>query len=101
MAWGLEKEVTERFGAAGIPADGISFRRDTFVFRHPGTPVEAVDDFRLYYGPTMNAFEAAAKNGKADALRTELVALFRQQNISGNDQTTVIPATFLRVTVRR
>jgi len=101
MAWGLEKEVTERFGAAGIPADGISFRRDTFVFRHPGTPVDAVDDFRLYYGPTMNAFEAAAKNGKADALRAELVALFRQQNISGCDQATVIPATFLRVTVRR
>jgi SAM-dependent methyltransferase len=101
MSWGLEKDVTERFGAAGIPPDRISFRRDSFVFRHPGTAVEAVDDFRLYYGPTMNAFEAAAKNGKADALRSELVSLFKQQNISGSDSTTVIPATFLRVTVRR
>jgi SAM-dependent methyltransferase len=101
MSWGIEKDVTERFGAAGIAADAISFRRDTFVFRHPGAPVQAVDDFRLYYGPTMNAFEAAAKNGKADALRAELVELFKQQNISGDAATTVIPATFLRVTLRR
>jgi len=101
MSWGLEKDVTDRFGAAGIPADRISFRRDSFVFRHPGTPAQAVDDFRLYYGPTMNAFEAAAKSGKADVLRSELVDLFQQQNISGTDKATVIPATFLRVTVRR
>jgi SAM-dependent methyltransferase len=101
MSWGIEKDVTERFGAAGIAADAISLRRDTFVFRHPGTPAQAVDDFRLYYGPTMNAFEAAAKNGKADALRAELVELFKQQNISGDAATTVIPATFLRVTLRR
>jgi hypothetical protein len=57
-----------------------------------------VDTFRLYYGPTMNAFEAADKNGKADALRNELIELFTRQNTSGNAGTTVIPATFLRVT---
>jgi len=101
MTWGMEREVTERFGAAGIAADRISFLRDTFVFRHPGSPAEALDDFRLYYGPTMNAFEAAAKNGKADELRQELVDLFARENTSGNSSTTVIPATFLRVTVAR
>jgi len=98
MLWGVEKDVTERFGAAGIAADKISFLRDSFIFRFPGTPAEAVDTFRLYYGPTMNAFEAADKNGKADALRNELIELFTRQNTSGNAGTTVIPATFLRVT---
>ena len=101
MTWGVEKDVIERFGAAGIPADRISFLRDTFVFRHPGPPAEALDDFRRYYGPTMNAFEAAQKNAEAVALRTELVDLFTRQNTSGNASTTVIPATFLRVTVVR
>ena len=100
MLWGVEKDVTERFTAAGIAADNISFLRDTFTFRHPGKPEEVVDDFRLYYGPTMNAFEAAEKNGKADDLRRELVELFTRQNIGG-DATTVIPAAFLRVTVTR
>jgi SAM-dependent methyltransferase len=101
MTWGIEKDVIERFGAAGIAAERISFLRDTFVFRHPGSPSEVLDDFRLYYGPTMNAFEAAAKNGKAEELRRELVDLFARQNTSGNASTTVIPATFLRVTVMR
>jgi hypothetical protein len=100
MLWGVEKDVTERFGAAGISADKISFLRDTFTFHHPGAPAEVVDDFRLYYGPTMNAFEAAEKNGKADDLRRELVELFTRQNISGN-ATTVIPAAFLRVTATK
>jgi SAM-dependent methyltransferase len=101
MTWGIEKDVTERFGAAGIAADKISFLRDSFVFRHPGTPAQALDDFRLFYGPTMNAFEAAARNGKEDDLRNELVELFKKQNTSGSDRLTVIPATFLRVTVNK
>jgi len=100
MLWGIEKDVAERFGAMGIAADKISFLRDTFTFRHPGPPAGLVDDFRLYYGPTMNAFEAAEKNGKADDLRRELVELFERQNISGN-AATVIPAAFLRVTVTK
>jgi len=49
----------------------------------------------------MNAFDAAGKNGKADDLRRELVELFTRQNTSGNNSLTVIPATFLRVTVKR
>src|SRR5436305_3836256 len=65
MTWGIENNVIERFGAAGIPKEKISFARDTFTFNFPGTPSEYVDEFRNYYGPTINAFEAAAKNGKA------------------------------------
>jgi hypothetical protein len=64
-------------------------------------PRDFVGLFRKYYGPTMNAFEAAEKNGRADELSESLGALFESQNTSGNARTTTIPATFLRVTVTR
>lgn len=98
MLWGLEKDVVERFGAAGIPAGKISCVKDTFIFNFNGSPADFVSEFRHYYGPTMNAFEAAEKNGRAEDLAKELNALFASQNISRNGITT-IPATFLRVTV--
>src|SRR5512132_4297089 len=65
MTWGVEDNVIERFAAAGVPADKISFARDTFTFNFPGTPSAFVDEFRKHYGPTMNAFEAAEKQGRA------------------------------------
>ena len=99
MTWGIEKNVIERFGAAGISKEKISFARDTFTFNFPGTPSEYVDEFRNFYGPTMNAFEAAEKNGKAAELQKELEELFTSQNQSGSTERTSIPATFLRVTV--
>jgi SAM-dependent methyltransferase len=99
MTWGVEDEVIERFAAAGVPEERVSFERDTYTFNHPGAPSELVADFRSYYGPTMNAFEAAAANGHEADLQAELDTLFDEQNTS-NDATS-IPATFLRVTVNR
>lgn len=99
MLWGVEAEVTKRFEAAGIDAKNISFNRDKYTFHFAGTPQAFVTMFRLYYGPTMNAFDAAAKNGKADQLQRELEDLFVSQNISPTPGYTTIPATFLRVTV--
>src|SRR5881409_443450 len=97
MTWGIEDNVIERFASAGVPADKISFARDTFTFDFPGTPSAFVNEFRKYYGPTMNAFEAAEKQGRAAELQKELEQLFNSQNKSQN--ATSIPATFLRVTV--
>jgi ubiquinone/menaquinone biosynthesis C-methylase UbiE len=97
MTWGVESNVIERFGAAGVPAEQISFARDTFTFNFPGTPSAFVNEFRNYYGPTMNAFEAAEKKGRAAELQKELEELFNSQNKS--QAATSIPATFLRVTV--
>jgi hypothetical protein len=91
--------VIERFGGAGIPKDKISFVRDTYFFNFPGAPSELVDVFSRYYGPTMNAFEAAEKNGRAGDLQKELETLFNSQNKSLRKDITSIPATFLRVTV--
>ncbi|HEX4761162.1 MAG TPA: class I SAM-dependent methyltransferase [Sphingomicrobium sp.] len=100
VTWGLEDNVRERFGAAGVPAGNIGFERATYVFRYPGPPAELFGLFRDYYGPTMNAFEAAAKNGQAGQLETELAQLFESHNRTGPD-TTEIPATFLKVTVTK
>jgi SAM-dependent methyltransferase len=99
MTWGIESNVIERFGGAGVPADKISFARDTFTFNYPGPPAALLDVFRKYYGPTMNAFEAAEKNGRAADLQKELEDLFNGQNQSSRKDATSIPATFLRVTV--
>lgn len=99
MTWGVEGNVIERFAAAGVPAARVSFVRDTFTFNFPGPPSAFVAEFRSYYGPTMNAFEAAEKNGRAADLQKELEELFHRQNQSGREDETSIPATFLRVTV--
>ena len=99
MTWGLEANVIERFAAAGVPRERISFARDTYTFSCPGAPSELLAVFRKYYGPTMNAFDAAEKSGRAADLQKELGTLFDSQNKSPSKDATSIPATFLRVTV--
>ena len=99
MTWGIEDNVVERFTHAGVPKEGIALEKDTYTFNYPGSPSELVAQFRGYYGPTMNAFEAAATDGREDDLQDELERLFNEQN--AGDGATSIPATFLRVTVER
>jgi alkyl hydroperoxide reductase subunit AhpC/ubiquinone/menaquinone biosynthesis C-methylase UbiE len=99
MTWGVENNVIERFVAAGIPKESISFERDTYTFNFRGSPSEFVAAFKGFYGPTMNAFEAAEKIGRAAELQEELEELFARQNKSAKEGLTSIPATFLRVSV--
>ena len=99
MTWGIEEHVIERFAESGVPAENVSFLRDTFTFNFPGPPAQLVAEFRKYYGPTMNAFEAAEKTGRAAELQHELEELFNSQNSSPRQNVTSISATFLRVTV--
>ena len=99
MTWGVESHVVERFAAAGVPKEKISFVRDTFTYNYPSAPAVLVDEFRRYYGPTMNAFDAAENNGRATDLQKELETLFADQNESPNKNPTSIPANFLRVSV--
>lgn len=101
VLWGVEANVIERFVNAGIPKENISFEKATFTFNAPYSPTEFLKTFKTYYGPTMNAFDAAEKEGKAAQLQEELEALFISQNKSENPGTTSIPATFLKVTVTR
>ena len=99
MTWGDEGQVRERFEAAGISPENIGFERATWYFRGDGPPEHLFAIFRNFYGPTMNAFEAAEKTGKAEQLAEELSNLFVAQN-KGGDRTE-IPATFLKVTVTK
>ncbi|MBB3892297.1 SAM-dependent methyltransferase [Phenylobacterium haematophilum] len=98
VTWGLEDNVRDRFGQAGVPADRIQCERATYTFRHPGPPDSFLAVFRDYYGPTMNAFAAAKDDGREAQLQSELSALFESQN-RGDAGRTEIPATFLKVTV--
>lgn len=99
MGWGVDSHAIERFSQAGVPRENISLARDTFAFAFPDkSPAEVIDLFRTFYGPTMNAFEAAEKNGKVVELQAELVELVKSQNTSTEGGTSMA-ATFLRVTV--
>jgi ubiquinone/menaquinone biosynthesis C-methylase UbiE len=100
MLWGSTPHVIERFAAAGIAWEALTCERDSYVFDFKGSPAQFVDTFRQFYGPTMNAFDAAAREGRTQQLREELVKLFDSQNQSRQPDTTLIPATFLRVTVQ-
>jgi hypothetical protein len=73
--------------------------RATYTFEFPGTPSEYLAEFRDYYGPTMNAYAAAAADGREVELHAELEALVNEHNTAGRGEGTTIPATFLRVTV--
>ncbi|HYG48791.1 MAG TPA: class I SAM-dependent methyltransferase [Allosphingosinicella sp.] len=100
VAWGIEDNVRERFAAAGVAPENVAFERATWVFRHSGPPVEFLAIFRDFYGPTMNAFDAAAKDGREARLQSELEQLFEAQNQAGAGSTE-IPATYLKVTVTK
>jgi ubiquinone/menaquinone biosynthesis C-methylase UbiE len=99
MTWGLENHITERFGQAGVKPEKISMIKDIYVFfLADKTPEEFINLFRKFYGPTINAFDAAEKNGKTEELHRQLVELAKSQNTNKTGGTT-IPATFMRVTV--
>jgi hypothetical protein len=73
--------------------------KDTYHFLSDHeSPTCFIDLFKRFYGPTMNAFEAAEKDGRAKELNNQLVELAKSQNKSANGGT-AIPATFMRVTV--
>jgi SAM-dependent methyltransferase len=99
MTWGIEENVLERFGAAGIPAENITCERTIFLFETPRTPSEYLADFRDYYGPTMNAYAAAAADGREAELHAELEALVNEHNTAESGAGTRIEAAYLRVTV--
>ncbi|HRQ75774.1 MAG TPA: class I SAM-dependent methyltransferase [Phycisphaerales bacterium] len=98
MTWGVESHIVERLGQAGVPREKISMMKDTYAFITPASPAHLVQTFMQYYGPTMNAFEAAQKNGREAELQEQLLALANAQN-TASDGRTCIPATFMRVMV--
>ena len=99
MTWGVDTHIVERFGQIGVPKEKISMVKDTYYFISPDkSPTHFIESFERFYGPTMNAVEAAQKSGKVEELHKQLLELAKAQNKS-TDGSTSIPATFLRVTV--
>ena len=102
VTWGVPEHVVERFAAAGVPArDGSrSSARHLRVRRPTVADGSSSPSSATFYGPTMNAFAAAQKNGRGRRAPRELEALFTAQNTHRDRRTRPsIPATFLRVTV--
>ncbi len=99
MTWGMESHIVERFEQAGVSPDNVTMEKDKYQFISSASPEEFIDNFRQYYGPTMNAFEAAQKNGTEKELHQQLVALAKEQNSSANGGIS-ISATYMRVMVR-
>jgi len=100
VTWGQEATARERFRAAGIADSRISCEPATYTFRYPGPPRDFLAIFRDYYGPTMNAFEAAERSGRRAELQRELEELFEAENRGGPSRTE-IPATYLKVIVSK
>ena len=100
MLWGVDTHIIERFAQAGVPRENISMVKDTFSFiASKQSTTYIVEKFRRFYGPTMNAFEAAEQNGNVEELHKQLLDLAKSHD-KGTGGDTSIPATFLRVTVR-
>jgi SAM-dependent methyltransferase len=92
VLWGDEATIRERLGNG---LSDLSLVRRHYTFSYPFPPAEVVEFFRLYYGPTNQAFASLDASG-SESLRQELEALWSSQNRAGLGSTTVF-AEYLEV----
>jgi SAM-dependent methyltransferase len=92
VLWGDEATVRERLNEG---LSDLSLVRRHYAFSYPFPPSEVVEFFRLYYGPTYQAF-ASLDATDGESLRRELEALWTSHNRAGAGSTTVF-AEYLEV----
>jgi len=92
VLWGDEATVRERLGKG---LSDLHMVRRHYTFSYPFPPSEVVELFRLYYGPTNQAFASLDVDGQ-ERLRRELEALWSAHNRAERDCTTVF-AEYLEV----
>ena len=92
MLWGDEATVRERLNKG---LSDLSLVRRHYTFSYPFPPSEVVEFFRLYYGPTYQAF-ASLDATDGEGLRRELETLWTSHNRAGAGSTTVF-AEYLEV----
>ena len=92
LVWGDEKAVRERL-QDGIVS--IEAKPQSVIFKFPFTPVEVVEHFRVYYGPTNKAFGTLDEAGQA-ALRHDLDEHWTKHN-TATDGTTEVESEYLKV----
>ena len=92
VLWGDEATVRKRLGKG---LSELNLVRRHYTFSYPFPPSEVVEFFRLYYGPTNQAFASLDAGGR-ESLSRELETLWSSHNRSGTDCTTVF-AEYLEV----
>jgi SAM-dependent methyltransferase len=92
VLWGDETTVGERLGKG---LSDLALVRRQYRFSYPFPPAEVVEFFRLYYGPTQQAFASLDQDGR-EGLSRELEALWSAHNRAGNGCTMVF-AEYLEV----
>ena len=92
VMWGNETVVRERLGGG---VSDLAMTRRHYSFDYPFSPVEVVELFRQYYGPTNRAF-ASLDQDAARKLREELETLWSTHN-RGGDEITFVDAEYLEV----
>lgn len=97
VLWGDERVVRERFGAG---VSDLRLTRVTYQFDYPFAPVEVVEFFREYYGPTTRAFASLGDTARA-SLRKELTELWASNNRSVDPGRTIVDAQYLEVVAVR
>ena len=92
VLWGKEDIVRERL-AAGI--SDLQMMRRLITITYPFEPIEVVEHFRKYFGPTQKSFDSLDAAGQA-ALRKDLEELWTEHN-QATDGTTRVEGEYLEV----
>ena len=92
LLWGRDEIVRERLGAG---TSSLSVVRRLITFEYPFSPAQVVNEFRLWYGPTLRAFASLDEAGR-DGLRRDLEKLWSDHN-RATDGTTRVQSEYLEV----
>lgn len=93
LLWGTEDHVRSRLQGGSAT---LTITRRLLTFEYPFGPEQVVNEFRLWYGPTLRAF-AALDETKRDGLRRDLERLWTEHN-RAKDGTTRVQSEYLEVT---
>ena len=92
LLWGSEDTVRARLGAG---LSSLALTRRVITFEFPFSPEQVVNEFRLWYGPTLRAF-AALDEERRIAFRLDLERLWWEHN-RADDGTTRVESEYLEV----
>jgi SAM-dependent methyltransferase len=92
LLWGTEEAVAARLGT---DVHSLTFARRVIAFEYPMSPEEVVSQFRLWYGPIVQAF-ARLNDANRQALRRELEQLWSDHN-RARDGMTRVQSEYLEV----
>lgn len=92
LLWGDEAIATERLSR---DFKDLRLNQRKLQFKMPMTPIETVEYYRTWFGPTSRAFASLDESGQA-ALRRDLESLWTDHN-QATDGTTLVEAEYLEV----